>query len=327
MDGMRDDPVTRTREEIRRYAPVAPYDFEMTADYATYNGSRYAADRFSDGVYSRAVEIDGKVVGMSIQSCGDVARPALQIRVVGDSLDPNVVDQVVVKAVRTVGAHSVLDEFYKSLSDEDPISEFARDFLGLGIPQSVSVFESLVLSILGQQISNQVARVLRNLLVDTLGRVVVIDGAEYHTFPSPEDIAEAGPDVLRGIKFSARKSEYICDIAGRVAAGHLDLDALAELPSDVIVEELVKLRGVGPWTAHWLLIRAFALPDGFPHGDLAVQRNLGILFNDGVRLAPEEALEIAERWKPFRSYATTYLFAAARSGLVGSRQTGRAVGP
>ena len=88
------------------------------------------------------------------------------------------------------------------------------------------------------------------------------------------------------------------------------------------------MRGVGPWTAHWLLIRAFDRPDGFPEGDLAVQRSLGALYNDeGRRLTPQEAVDLSVRWRPYRSYLVTYMFAAARQGLIQGSRSGRAVGP
>ena len=164
-------------------------------------------------------------------------------------------------------------------------------------------------------------------LVDTLGKVVSVNGVDYRTFPSPAAIAEAGIDELRGMKLSARKAEYISDIAQSVASGSLDLDALAALPDESIVEELVKLRGVGPWTAHWLLIRAFDRPDGFPGGDLAIQRSLGALYNGGRRLTEGEAVELSARWRPYRSYLVTYMFAAARQGLIQGSRAGRAIGP
>ena len=74
------------------------------------------------------------------------------------------------------------------------------------------------------------------------------------------------------------------------------------------------IRGVGLWTAHWLLIRAIGSSDGFPHDDLALQRTLGLLVGGGNPLRPEQVLDYSRRWSPFRSYVTAYLFAALRSG-------------
>lgn len=309
------------------YEPEPPYDFEASASYAVYGRSRYAADTFEDGVFSRGLEVGGKRVALSLRSVGEIERPQLEVKLTGDELSADQQLRAVDVAARSVGAQSSLVGFYESIDSHDAMYEFISRYRGLGIPQAVSPFEGLVLSILGQQISNEVARVLRDLLVDTLGGSITCEGADFRVFPTPSTIAEAGADVLRGIKFSARKAEYIVDIADSVASGDLDLDALAELPDETIVEELVKLRGVGPWTAHWLLIRAFDRPDGFPEGDLAVQRSLGALYNGGKRLTPQEAVDLSARWRPYRSYVVTYMFAAARQGLIQASQSGRPVGP
>ena len=309
------------------FDPAPPYDFEATAGFAVYGRDRYAADSLEDGVLSRAIEVSGKTVALSVRSVGEIERPRIEVRIAGDELDAHEQAQVVDTAARLVGAQGDPREFYETVDDDDPMWEFVRRFRGLGIPQAASPFEGLVLSILGQQISNEVARVLRDLLVDTLGDTVCVEGVEYRVFPSAASIAGAGTDELRGIKLSARKAEYVCDIAAQVESGALDLDALADLPDESIVEELVKLRGVGPWTAHWLLIRAYDRPDGFPEGDLAVQRSLGALYNGGVRLTPKEAIKLSARWRPYRSFMTTYLFAAARDGLIPGSRSGRAVGP
>ena len=306
------------------FEPEPPYDFDASVSFTVYGRGRYAADSLADGVFYRALDIGGKTVALSVRSVGDVETPGIEVRLKGDRLSSEDESKAVGLAVRLVGAQcSSRIEFYNAIKDDDPMAEFTDRFRGLGIAQSASPFEGIVLSILGQQISNEVARVLRDLLVDTLGEVVSVKGVEYRTFPSPAAIAEVGIDKLREMKLSARKAEYISDIAESVASGALDLDALADLPDESIVEELVKLRGVGPWTAHWLLIRAFDRPDGFPEGDLAVQRSLGVLYNGGERLTPDEAVALSARWRPYRSYLVTYMFAAARQGLIqGSRSAG-----
>ncbi len=310
----------------RQFNPRAPYDFDLSAAFATYGGGRYAADLFEDGMFRRAMRSEEGPALVTIESIGSVSEPLLNIRLSGDSLSSNTADRLVETAARLVGAHVDLRPFYHAIEDDDAVGFLARRFRGLGIPQTAAPFEAIVLAILGQQISGHVARVLRETIVDTLGDSVVFGGAEYRTFPSPESIAEAGPERLRGIGLSARKSEYLYDIAAQTVAGELDLDSLANLPADAIVAELLKLRGVGPWTAHWLLIHAYGLPDGFPHGDLAIQRSLGLLCNRG-QLSPGEALDLSRKWSPYRSYLTTYLFAAARAGVLGEAASGRSVGP
>ena len=311
---------------IRQFRPRALFDFDLSAAFATYGGGRYAADSFEDGRFRRAVESEGGPVLVTVESQGSVSEPLLNIRLSGESLSSSTADRLTETGSRLVGAHVDLVPFYDAVKHDDAVSLLAGRFYGLGIPQAATPFEAIVLAILGQQISGHVARVLRETIVDRLGDSVEFGGTVYRTFPSPGAIAEAGPERLRSIRLSARKSEYIYDIAAQTVSGDLDLDCLADLPADEIVSELVKLRGVGPWTAHWLVIRAYGLSDGFPHGDLAVQRSLGLLHNRG-RLSAGEALDLSYRWSPYRSYLTTYLFAAARAGVLGDLPGARSVGP
>ncbi|UCC66436.1 MAG: DNA-3-methyladenine glycosylase 2 family protein, partial [Deltaproteobacteria bacterium] len=184
---------------------------------------------------------------------------------------------------------------------------------GLHIPHTASVYEALVLAILGQQFISHVARMVRTLMIETYGPSADVSGVMYNAFPGPETIVAAGVDGLRAVKLSARKAEYITGIAARVASGELNLESLQHQPDEEVVRTLTGIRGVGLWTAQWLLIRALGRTDGFPHGDLALQRVLGILVNEGTPLSPDGALDHSRRWSPFRSYLTTYLFAAARS--------------
>ena len=134
---------------------------------------------------------------------------------------------------------------------------------------------------------------------------------------------------MRRIKVSARKAEYVVGIAGGVASGELDLEGLRARSDQEVVDTLTGLRGVGPWTANWLLIRAFGRSDGFPAGDLAIQRSLGLLADFGRPMTESEALEYSIRWAPYRSYVTTYIFAAARGGLLapGQGSGSTSVGP
>ena len=105
-------------------------------------------------------------------------------------------------------------------------------------------------------------------------------------------------------------------IASDVVSGDLDLEGLRGESSQSAVEALTGIRGVGPWTAQWLLIRALGYADGFPSGDLALQRTMGLMANNGTPMTTQEAEAYSVRWSPYRSFVTTYLFAAARSGLL-----------
>ena len=170
------------------------------------------------------------------------------------------------------------------------------------------------MSILGQQVSSQAARQMCTRLIKTYGSPVEMSGDTYYAFPRPEILASAGVEGLRALKLSARKAQYITDVAAGVSSGELELESLRSRPDEEVIHILTGIRGIGMWTAQWLLVSALGYPDAFPQGDLALERAVGALANTGGPLRSGEVAEYSRRWSPFRSYVTVYLFAAIRSG-------------
>ncbi len=302
-------------------SPTPPYDHGLTASHITFNQAQYGADVFEDGHYRRLLQIEGRQMLVDVDWNGEPDTPALTVQAHGPGIGDEDAPAIERTARWLLGTDQDLAEFYQLAFADDRLAPLVNRFRGLHIPQAASVFEALVSAILGQQVSSVVARVLRNTLVETYGEQLEHRGAIYRTFPTPAAIAGASVNDLRAVKLSGRKAEYVRDVAEGVAAGELDLEGLHALRDEEVVEELCRIRGVGPWTAHWLLIRAFGRADGFPHGDLALQRHVTSLLRTrhdggaGSKMSADEALEASLRWAPYRSYATTYLFAAGRQGL------------
>lgn len=295
----------------------APYDFDLTASYATYFQKRYGADSYTDGVFRRLLEIGGSPCLVEIGSLGSVESPELRLMVKGRDLDDRIIAEAQRQATQLLGIDQDLRPFYLMARGEPFLAMLVRRLKGLHIPQTASVWEALILVILGQQISSHVARLLRMNLVDTYGSSVTDSGYTHHAFPGPETISETGVKGLQAIKISQNKAKYIVDIADRIVSGSLDLEELQKQSDEEIIHSLTALRGVGSWTASWLLIRAFGRPDGLPVEDLALRRALSALMKkEPASITPAYALKVSKKWSPFRSYVTTYVFAALRSGLL-----------
>ena len=280
----------------------------------TYFQSRHAADVFEDGALKRVVALDGRLALVSVRSVGSVDAPRLAVELSGGGLTSTDADEAQRLVRRMLATDDDIGAFYAMARADKRLAPLVNYMYGLRLTRAPTAYEALTLAILGQQISTHVARMLRNLLIETYGDRISIGGETFYAFPQPETIAEAGVGGLRAIKFSGRKAEYITGISERIASGKLSLEAMHELPDDEIISSLMALRGVGAWTAHWMLIRAFGRSDGFPHGDLALQRMMGALVGDGAPMPPDEALAYSERWSPWRSWVTTYLFGAGRAG-------------
>ena len=294
--------------------PLAPFDFDLTAGYHTYFQSRSGADMLQDGLYRRLLDLDGRLALALVRSNGGIDSPGLVVELRGEDLTEDDAGLASEQIRWMLGTGQDLQPFY-SLAENDPtLLGLVREFRGLHLPRTATLFESLVLAVLGQQISASVARMMRLLLIERYGARREFDGDTYYAFPRPEAIADSTPEELRGLKLTQRKAEYIHGIAA--AALEPGWQELVSLPDEEFVDRLTALRGVGKWTAQWALVRGLARPDALPLGDLALRRGVSALLREGVAVSDPEVETLAERWRPWRSYATAYLFAAMRTGMV-----------
>jgi len=294
--------------------PVPPFNFELTAGYHTYFQSRYGTDTMEDGVYRRLIDLDDKLVLASVRSIGTLEAPELALELQGPELSPDDVESATDRVSWLLGVDQGLAPFYELGRADQAMAGLVEQFYGLHLPHTASVFEALVLAVLGQQISTSVARIIRTLLIETFGPSAEFDGETYYAFPRPASIWASSPAELHTMKLTQRKSEYVYGLAGSVLDPEMGLERLEELTDREIVEKLVALRGVGMWTAQWALIRAVGRPDALPLGDLALRRVVSRLFMDGEDVNDAKVEEIAQRWSPYRTYATVYLFSALRTG-------------
>ena len=294
--------------------PVPPFNFELTAGYHTYFQSRYGTDTMEDGVYRRLIDLDDKLVLASVRSIGTLEAPELALELQGPELSPDDVESATDRVSWLLGVDPSLAPFYELGRADQAMAGLVEQFYGLHLPHTASVFEALVLAVLGQQISTNVARIIRTLLIETFGPSAEFDGETYYAFPRPASIWASSPAELHTMKLTQRKSEYVHGLAGSALDPEMGLECLEELTDREIVEKLVALRGVGMWTAQWALIRAVGRPDALPLGDLALRRVVSRLFMDGEDVNDAKVEEIAQRWSPYRTYATVYLFSALRIG-------------
>jgi len=299
---------------IASIKPVPPFNFELTAGYHTYFQSRYGTDTMEDSVYRRLLDLDDKLVLASVRSIGTLDAPELALELQGPELSPDDVESATDRVSWLLGVDQDLAPFYELGRADQAMAGLVEQFYGLHLPHTASVFEALVLAVLGQQISTSVARIIRTLLIETFGPSAEFDGETYYAFPRPASIWASSPAELHTMKLTQRKSEYVYGLAGSVLDPEMGLERLEELTDREIVEKLVALRGVGMWTAQWALIRAVGRPDALPLGDLALRRVVSRLFMDGENVNDAKVEEIAQRWSPYRTYATVYLFSALRTG-------------
>lgn len=188
---------------------------------------------------------------------------------------------------------------------QDPVLRpMVRARPGLRVPGAWDGFELAVRAVLGQQISVRTATTLAGRLARAFGKPVEgLDGLT-HLFPSPETLADAD---LGSIGTTRAQATAVRGLADAVAGRRLVLDASRGL--EELVERLSSLRGIGPWTAHYIAMRACGEPDALPAGDLGLRRALG----GGRPVSSAELTRRAEAWRPWRAYAAMYLWLTEKS--------------
>jgi len=161
-------------------------------------------------------------------------------------------------------------------------------------------FTTLSRSVVGQQISVKAAQSVWNRFSE-LARP---NGGPL----SPQVVAGLEVDALRGAGLSARKAEYLLDLATYFAGGRLHVNQWSQMPDELIIEELIEIRGIGRWTAEMFLIFHLMRPDVLPLDDLGLIKGISLNYFSGESVSRAEAREVAEAWAPYRSVATWYLW-------------------
>ena len=164
-------------------------------------------------------------------------------------------------------------------------------------------YESLVEAIITQQLSGSAAK-----SISTRFRSL------YNTrFPKPIDVTNTPNSKLRKTGLSKMKVDYIKEISKKIVSKELQLEKLPKLSDDEIVEELTKIRGVGKWTAEMFLIFTLGRMDVLPIGDLGLKKGIQKLHSLNELPSDEKMLKIAEKWRPYRTVATWYLWKSLKN--------------
>jgi len=165
-----------------------------------------------------------------------------------------------------------------------------------GRPQDA--YGALLRAIVGQQLSVKAARTIYERFVGLFGGRT----------PTPEELLEVDADTLRSAGLSRAKANYVRSLAEHVISGELELDRLDELSDEEVTAELVAVKGLGRWTADMFLIFHLGRPDVLPVGDLGVRRAVERLYGFEALPSAAELEALGERWRPWRSLASLYLW-------------------
>jgi DNA-3-methyladenine glycosylase II len=297
------------KQDEREIVLNTPEEFDFGQNLACLSRSpNECLHRIRDGRLYKAIPVgNGAAPVVEIRSDGN---HTLTIRFLGGAEHSEPEREAVVRYVRDwFDLDTDLAPFYRMAASDPLLGPAAAAYRGLrcmGIPD---LFESLSWGIIGQQINLAFAYTLKRRLVETFGDRVECEGETYFLFPQAERIAALEPAELKGLRMTVRKTEYLIGVARLIADGSLSKEGLLALGSLRSAEKaLVGIRGIGPWTANYVLMRCLRMTDAFPIDDVGL--HLAVRQAAGMDRKPTRAelQALSAGWAGWQAYATFYLW-------------------
>ena len=205
-----------------------------------------------------------------------------------------------------LGLSQPIDQFERKYAREKTIGKLIRRNPGLRIPQAASAYEALVWAIIGQQISLTAAIAIRRRFIQSAN---VQTGSGLYCFPSSTIVAQMQPQQLKACGFSNAKIQALNGLNEWVQQQAILPETLKNDQAEQIRTELLAIKGIGPWTVNYALLRGFNWLDGSLHGDVAVRRNLHILLPDQQNIDARFTEQWLQQFSPWRALVAAHLWA------------------
>jgi len=276
----------------------APFHLQATVRLLQRRPSNLV-DVWGGDSYLRALETSGGLVLAEVRNVGSVREPEVILGVRGGGGSASRLEELAPKLRRMLGLDVDPALWLRRARAEPAIAGLVEALAGIRPPRFATLFESFLNVIPFQQLSIESGLSTVSRLVRRFGLPLESGGRVFYASPRPEAILAAEPEELRACGLSTKKALALRNVARAVLEGELDEDGLAALPTPEAMKRLVRLPGIGPWSAGLVLLRGLGRLDAFPAGDVGVARGLGELF----RLKEGEPMEpIVERFGALRGY-------------------------
>lgn len=201
-----------------------------------------------------------------------------------------------------------LKPFYSKVSEDKLLGALVEKHFGYRIIGQPDLFESLVWAVLGQQINLQFAYTLKQRFVEKFGTRFNWNQRDHFLFPLPELVSTLNDDLLLPLQFSRQKSKYTVNIGEAFASGVVSKEKLRGLPLIEAKEELMKIKGIGNWTANYALMKTFRYPDAFPLEDAGIHNAIKNLKRMKTKPTLDQVRRVFKKYKGWEAYATLYLW-------------------
>jgi DNA-3-methyladenine glycosylase II len=257
-----------------------------------------------DGVVTKLIKVKDQLVLFCITHEKD----ALHVDFVAGTIDDHVTQEVLGFITEWFDLATDLKPFYGMAKQDALLKDLVNKFYGYRIIGQPDLFESLVWAVLGQQINVQFAYTLKQRFVENFGDRFNHNDKDYYLFPTPAVVAQLSDAELLPLQFSRQKSKYVVLIAQAFTEGHISKENIKALPFLQAKEALMKIKGVGNWTANYALMKTFRHAEAFPLEDVAIHNAIKNLKGMKAKPTLDQVKRVFKKYKGWEAYATLYLW-------------------
>jgi DNA-3-methyladenine glycosylase II len=276
-------------------APIPPFRLDLTV-WTLRRRAHNIVDRWDGTTYRRVLPLPNGPVDVEVTQSAPPETPRLQVAVSGRPVRAAERAALTSALERLLGLRIGLTELYKVAAIDQHLGPLVQRFRGMKPPRFASVFEGAINAMACQQVTLTLGIHLLNRLAVAHGATIGEGDDAVHAFPLPENLAQLSPEDLREFGFSHQKGRAMIELAQSVVEGRLDLEALTALPDDEAVQRLCKLRGVGRWSAEYVLLRGLGRTHVFPGDDVGARKNLKRWLHHEMPLDYDGVRRVLSRW-------------------------------
>ena len=256
---------------------------------------------------TKAIEFEGRILLFRIVQTGSF----LEVNILKGEISQSSKEFVMAYVVKWFDLSRNIQPFYDLLEKDSRLAYMAADYKGLRLIGIADLFETICWCIIGQQINLSFAYKVKRALVEKYGTKVDFEGESYYIFPKSAVLAALTIEDLKEIQFSKQKALYVIGTAEIFASGTLTKEHLMALPDfDSRKKALTNLKGIGAWTANYVLMKCLGDPECITHGDIGL---LNALASHNIISQRNETDKIESFFKIFAGWESYLVFYLWRS--------------
>ena len=279
-------------------APVAPFRLDFTA-WALQRRRQNRIDRWDGATYRRVLPFDDVPIEVAVRQSGPCDAPRLQVTLTGPGLRPEFKEKAKPLVEKILGLRVDLAPFYRMAGHDAKLLLLVEKFRGLKPPRFPTIFETLANAFACQQLSLTVGLGMLSRMAGVCGLSLKQDGETNYAFPRPQDLLELAPGAIRELGFSGNKTRAFLELAGDIVSGRINFDSLEKMDNQAVIASLLGLRGVGRWTAEYVLLRGLKPLNVFPGDDVGARNRLAKWLQRKEPLDYDAVARVTRRWEPY----------------------------